>query len=123
MSNKGIKQEFRKCCLLIPSSIALSGLAVLIYQSWFWLKLGSWKPLTSKLVLNKVLPTDFLHWLHNPHSWLGLRKLISPFFNFPLALFLLLVGLAILQLVAKIFDLFSKPEKIEITDTKGWRTR
>jgi hypothetical protein len=123
MSKKGIKQKFRKCCLLIPSSIALSGLAVLIYQSWFWLKLGSWKPLASKLVLNKVLPANFLHWLHNPESWLGLKKIISPFFNFPLALFLLLAGLFILQLTTKIFDLFSKPEKIEITETRSWRTR
>ncbi len=122
MAKKGIKQKFRKCCLLIPSSIAVSGLAVLAYQSWFWLKLGCWKPLDSRLVLNKVLPADFLHWLHNPNSWSGLKKIISPFFNLPLALFLILAGLAILHLVAKFFDLFSKPEKIEVIDTRSWRT-
>ena len=122
MSNKGITQKFRKCCLLLPLLIVLSGVAVLAYQSLFWLKLGSWKPLASRLVLNQVLPANFLHWLHNPHSWLGLKKIISPFFNFPLALFLLLVGLVILQLVAKIFDFFSKPEKIEVIKTRSWRT-
>ena len=122
MVKRGIKQKFRKCCLLIPLSIALSGLAVLVYQSLFWLKLGYWKPLASRLVLNKVLPVDFLRWFHNPQSWLGLKKIISPFFNFPLALFLLLVGLVILQLVAKVFDFFSKPEKIEVIETKRWRT-
>ena len=116
-------QQLRKCCLLLPSSIALSGLIVLIYQDMFWLKMGTWKPLTSQLVLDQVMPANFLHWLHNPRSWLGLNKIISPFFNFPLALFLLLVGLAILQLTAKIFDLFSKPKKIEAIDTRRWRTR
>ena len=121
MIKKGIIQKLRKCCLLIPLSIALSGLAVLVYQSLFWLKLGSWKPLASSLVLDQFMPANFLHWLHNPHSWLGLNKIISPFFNFPLALFLLLVGLAILQLVAKIFDFFSKPEKIVVIDTRSWR--
>ncbi len=122
MAKKGIKQKLRKCCLLIPLSIALSGLAVLVYQSWFWLKLGCWNPLASRLVLNKVLPADFLHWLNNPHSWLGLKKIIYPFFNFPLALFLLLFGLVVLQLVAKIVDLFSKSEKIELVSTGSWRT-
>lgn len=122
MSKKGIVKKFRKCCLLIPLSIALSGLAVLMYQSWFWLKLGSWKPLASRLVLDKVLPVNFLYWLQNPHSWLGLKKIISPFFNFPLALFLLLAGLVILQFVAKIFDFFSKPDKIKVINTRSWRT-
>ncbi len=122
MAKKGIKQKFRQCCLLIPLSIALSGLAVLMYQSWFWLKLGCWKPLDSRLVLNKVLPAHFLYWLHNPRSWSGLKKIISPFFNLPLALFLILIGLVILHLVAKIFDLFSKSKKIEAIDTRSWRT-
>lgn len=122
MSKKGIIQKFRKCCLLIPLSIALSGLTVLMYQSWFWLKLGSWKPLASRLVLDKVLPADFLHWLHNPSSWSGLKKIISPFFNFPLALFLVLTGLVILQFVAKIFDFFSKSQQIKVIDTRSWRT-
>jgi len=120
MAKKRIK-KFRTFCQLIPLSIALTGLAVLGYQSFFWLKLGYWKPITARLLLNEILPADFLHWFHNPQSWLGLKKIISPFFNFPLALFLLLVGLAILQLVAKIFDFFSKPEKIVVIDTRSWR--
>jgi hypothetical protein len=122
MPKKGIIQQFRKCCLLIPLSIVISGLAVLVYQGLFWLKLGRWKPLASNLVLDQVLPVNSLYWLHNPHSWLGLKKIISPFLNFPLALFLLLVGLAILQLTAKIFDFFSKPEKIKVINKRRWRT-
>ena len=104
-------QQFRKLCLFLPFSIAISGMAVLAYQSYFWLKLGQWKSFDSMLVLNIVLPTKILQWLHNPSSWLGLRKIITPVFNFPLALFLLLFGLVNFLLIAKTFDSFSKPER------------
>ncbi len=121
MVQRGIKKRFRKFCLFLPLSIVISGLAVLMYQSLFWLKLGYWKPLSSKLVLNRILPAVFLNWLNNTESWLGIKKIINPFFNFPLALFLLLAGVVILHLAAKVFDFFSKPEKIEIIETRNWR--
>jgi hypothetical protein len=122
MAKQTIRQEIRKLFLSIPCSIALSGIAVLVYQSYFWMKLGHWKSLDSKLVLNRVLPVDFLQWLRNPNSWLGLKKVITPVFNFPLALFLLLFGLVAILFLAKIFDFFSKPEKIEPIDSRRWRT-
>lgn len=121
MAKQTIKQKFREFCLLIPFSIALSGIAVLAYQSFVWLEQGSWKALESRLVLYKVLPTNFLQWLHNPHSWSGLNKIISPIFNLPLALFLLVSGLVVLLLVAKTLDSFSKPEKKELVRTRSWR--
>ena len=121
MANKRTK-KFRTCCLLIPSSIVLSGLTVLGYQSFFWLKLGQWKPITSRLLLDKVLPVSFFQWLHSPYSWIGLKKIIYPVFNFSLALLLLLVGLIALLLVVRIFNLFSKPEKVEVLDRRKWRT-
>ena len=55
MAKQTIKQKFREFCLLIPFSIALSGIAVLAYQNYFWLKQGYWKPLGSRLVFDKVL--------------------------------------------------------------------
>ena len=122
MAKQTIRQEIRKLFLLIPVSIVLSGIAVLAYQGYFWMKLGHWKSLDSKLVLNKVLPINFLQWLRNPSSWLGLKKVITPVFNFPLALFLLLFGLIAILLLSKMFDLFSKPEKIGVLDSKSWRT-
>ncbi|MBN1805861.1 MAG: hypothetical protein JW837_11470 [Sedimentisphaerales bacterium] len=121
MVNTGTR-NFRTFCLLLPSSIALSGLAVLGYQSFFWLKLGYWKPIASKLLLNEILPINFFQWLHSPYSWIGLKKLIFPVFNIPLALFLLLVGLITLLLVSRIFSLFIKPEKIKVPDSRRWRT-
>ncbi len=117
-----IGQIFRVFCLLIAFSISLSGIAVLAYQSFVWLERGSWKALGSRLVLAKVLPTNFFQWLHNPHSWLGLNKIISPVFNSSLAMFLLVFGLVVLLLVAKTFDLFLKPEKKEQARVVVWRT-
>ena len=117
-----IGQKFRVFCLLVAFSIPLSGIAVLAYQSFIWLKQGYWEALGSRLVLNKVLPTNFLQWLHNPHSWSGLNKIISPVFNSSLAMFLLVFGLVVLLLVSKTFDLFLKPAKKEQARVKRWRT-
>jgi hypothetical protein len=126
MAKKTIGQQFRKLCLFIPFSIALSGMAVIAYQSYFWLKLGHWKPLDSRLILNIVLPTNFLQWLHNPSSWVGIKKVIVPVFNFPLAVFLLLFSFVVLLLITKTFDSFSKPERIKkievkLVRKKNWR--
>jgi len=118
-----IRQEIRRLFLSIPCSISLSGITILLYQTYFWMKLGHWKSLDSKLVLNKVLPMNFLHWLHNPSSWLGLKNVIAPVLDFPLALFLFLFGLIAILLLAKIFDLLFKSEKIEHIDSRHWRTR
>ena len=121
MATNRIK-KFRTCCILIPLSIVISGLAVLGYQSFFWLKLGHWKPIASRLLLNEILPANFFQWLHNPHSWIGLKKIICPVFNFSLALLLLLVGLIALLFVIRIFNIFSRPEKVEVLDRRKWRT-
>lgn len=122
MGKQTIGQKFRAFCLLVAFSIPLSGIAVLAYQSFVWLKQGYWEALESRLVLNKVLPTNFFQWLHNPHSWSGLNKIISPVFNSSLAMFLLVFGLVVLLLVAKAFDLFLKLAKEEQARVKRWRT-
>lgn len=111
MVKKTVGQIFSKFCLLIPFSIALSGIAVLVYQICFWATRGHWKPLGSRVVLNIILPTNFFQWVENPSSWLILNKIISPFFNFPLSLFLMVFGLVVLLLIVEVFDLFSKPKK------------
>jgi len=121
MNKKQSGQQFRKLCLSIPLSIALSGLAVLVYQGYFWLKQGYWKSLDSNMFLSKVLPANFLQWLHNPKSWLGLNKIVVPIFNLPMTLFLLLFGLVILLLADKISALFLKHDKTEPIGTRRWR--
>jgi hypothetical protein len=123
MALKTSGRQFRKICLSIPFSFALSGMAVLVYQSIIWARQGYWKSLGSRLVLNRILPSSFFHWLQNPKSWLGLKKIVFSVFNLPLALFLLLFGLVILLLVLKIFNFFSKPEKTESIERKTWRCR
>ncbi len=126
MGKQTIGQKFGAFFLLLAFSISLSGIAVLAYQSFVWLKHGYWKALESRFVLNNVLPTNFSRWLYNPESWLGLNKIISPVFKSSLAMFLLVFGLVVLLLIAKTFDLFSNPERIEkmeveIVGTRNWR--
>ncbi len=117
-----IGQKFRAFCLLLAFSISFSGIGVLAYQSLIWLKHGYWQALESKLVLNKVLPTNFLQWLHNPRSWSGLNKIISPVFNLSLAMFLLVFGLVVILLLAKVFDLFLRPTNGEQGREVRWRS-
>ncbi len=114
--------QFRKICLSIPFSLALSSGVVLVYQCIIWAKLGYWKSLGSSMVLNKVLPSSFFHWLRSPKSWIGLQKIVVSVFDLPLALFLLLFGLVILLLVHKTFAFFSKSEKTESIDRRKWRS-
>ena len=111
MVKKTVGQIFSKFCLLIPFSIALSGMAVLVYQICFWATRGYWKSLCSTVILNIILPFEFFQWLENPSSWLILKKIMLPFFNFPLSLFLLIFGLVVLLLVLNVFDLLSKHGK------------
>lgn len=126
MAKKTFGQKFRELCLSVPSMITLSGIAVLSYQGTLWFQKGRWQPLGSKLVLNHILPANFLHWLNDPHSWAGLKRVILHTFNWPLALFLFLFGMAVLLILIQIFDFFSKVEivkktEIEVAPTKNWR--
>jgi len=115
MVKQTIGQKFRAFCLFLAFSISLSGIAVLAYQSFVWLKYGYWKAFGSR-------PTNFFQWLHNPRSWSGLNKIIYPVLNSSLAMFLLVFGLVVFLLVAKTFDLFSKYWKKEQTRVARWRT-
>ncbi len=110
MALKTVGQKFSKFCPLIPLSITLSGIAVLFYQGFYWVIRGNWKPLCSKVVLDIILPTNFIQWLENLSSGL-MKKIISSFFNFPLSLFLLIFGVLVVLLVFTVFDLLSKHKK------------
>jgi hypothetical protein len=106
-----IVQKLSRFCLLIPLSIALSGMAVFVYQICFWATRGHWKPLGSRVILDIILPTSFLRWVENPGSWLILKKIMSVFLNYPLSLCMMVLGLAVLLFAVKVFDLSSKTEK------------
>lgn len=111
MAKKTAGQRFSKFYLLIPFSIALSGIGVLVYQICFWATRGHWKPISSRVVRDIILSTNFFQWVENPNSSLIVNKITSPFFNFSLSLFLMVFGLVVLLFVLKVFDLFSKSEK------------
>lgn len=112
MIKNTIGQKLSRFCLLIPLSIALSGMAVFVYQICFWATRGHWKPLDSRVILDIILPTSFFRWVENPGSWLTLKKIMSVFLNYPLSLCMMGFGLAVLLFAVKVkvFDLFSKPE-------------
>lgn len=111
MIKKTVRQKFSKLCPLIPLSIALSGIAVLVYQIWFLATRGFWKPLSLRAALDIILPAKFFQWIQNPGSWLVLKKIIYPFVNFPLSLFLMIFGMIVILLAFKIFNTSSKLEK------------
>jgi hypothetical protein len=111
MFTKTIRKRFGELCLLVPVSIVLSGIAVLVYQAWYWAAQGSWKPVASELMLDRILPHGFLKWLEEPHSWLIIKEILSPFFSVPLSLFLLTFGLVALLFAMRLYDTPAKEEK------------
>jgi hypothetical protein len=104
---------------LFPLSIAVCGVAVLAYQSYRWLTLGYWKPLTTSLVLDKVLPASFFQWLYSSNCWKGINNMVFFVLNSSLGLFLLIFSLVLRLFIAKFFKLCSRAATTE--DGRSWR--
>lgn len=78
----------------IPSYlIGLSGIGVLLYQVYFWLRNGTWKTMPAVLFLVHILPTKFMQWLTDETSWLGVKKMITYVCQSSLAGFLILFAM------------------------------
>ena len=73
-------------------AVSLSGLAVLGYQTFLFLRDGEWISY-SLLYLVKILPNGILLWARDPDSWFGLHKILN---DLPLSGDLLLVGSCII---------------------------
>jgi hypothetical protein len=110
MVKRTFGQKIRDTFLLVPTAMALSGMAVLMYQTYFWMSQGYWKPIGSRLLLDRVVPTRFFQWL-DANSWPALDKVVSWIFDSPLALFLLVSGLVVILLISKTLSLFSRSAK------------
>ena len=52
----------------------LAGLGILGYQGLFWLKHGTWKPITTFDILSNFLPLNFMKWVIVPTDWVGLSE-------------------------------------------------
>lgn len=73
-------------------AVALSGLAVLGYQTFLFLREGEWISYTL-LYLAKFLPDGISQWAIAPDSWFGVHKILNAS---PLSGGLLLVGVFII---------------------------
>jgi hypothetical protein len=65
---------------VVPGLI-MAGCLVLLYQVVFWLKHGTWEPITVFDAVFEVLPAPFKSWLLHPTNWLGLWKLVGYVFQ------------------------------------------
>jgi len=112
MIKKIIGKIINKLYVLIPLLIAITGISVFAYQVWFLAIRGHWKPLCSRIVLDIILPTNFVQWLDTPDSCLALNRIIFHLFNFPLSLSLIMLSLATLLLISKVSDLLKSEKSV-----------
>ena len=82
--------------------VVLSGIGIVSYQSVMWLQDGIWKELPLFSTFNYLLEGTALHgWVSDPQSWLGLHNMVVwSLENIPLALVLIVDGLAVMFIVA-----------------------
>lgn len=81
-------------------TLILAGIGIFGFQIFIYLKSGQWIELP--LLMVAFWPSEFVSWLYNPNSWIGLQKIIYGALELiPLSLFLVLVGAAITLYEAK----------------------
>jgi len=93
--------------MLVASLIILAGVGIVSYQSFMWLQDGVWKELPLFSAFNFLLEGTALHgWVSEPHSWLGLHNMVVWCLeNIPLALILIIDGMAVIFLVMAIMTM------------------
>lgn len=61
----------------VVPGIFMAGGGLLIYQGVFWLKHGTWEPITVYDAVYELLPAPFIAWLLHPTAWFGLYKIVG----------------------------------------------
>ncbi len=79
--------------------VVLSGIGVISYQVYVWLKFEHWVGLSVRDGLGYLVTpeTPTYRWIVNPDSWLGLYRLLD---LIPLSLYLVVLGIFISRLLA-----------------------
>ena len=82
--------------VFVATLFLLSGLGLISYQVFLWLKDGVWSEFPIVLVFNFLFENTWLHqWFSNPESWIGLQKVVEWLVeNVPLSLVLIVPALA-----------------------------
>jgi len=87
--------EWFEGILLLPcAGLVISGVAVLAYQMYLWLRNGYWTSFSALLLLRRVLPAQFFLWVKNS-DWHGVKKIILFVLDSSLAGFLIVSGVVL----------------------------
>jgi hypothetical protein len=81
----------------IATMVFCSGLGLLAYQVFLWIKDGAWTDYSVFVMFNFLLENTALHqWINQPESWLGLQRILFWLFeNTPLSLALIVPGIMV----------------------------
>jgi len=86
---------------LAGALLMLVPFVLLIYQGYFWLKMGHWTPFPAGKVLVPILPDSFLSWL-SADSWVGLKRIIIGAMDIPIGVYSFILGISIFLFCASI---------------------
>ena len=96
-TNKGVTwsdKAWQKIVNVLGVLLILAGLVIVGFQVFLYFKNGQWIELPL-LYLAAFGPDEFVTWLNNPTSWVGLHKIIYVLLSFiPLSMCSVLVGWA-----------------------------
>ena len=88
--------------IAFASLFLLSGLGLIGYQVFLWMKDGIWPEFSIEVVFNFLFEnTSLAQWLSSPESWFGLQKIVEWLLqNIPLSVALIIPSVLILSAVA-----------------------
>lgn len=90
---------------VIGAMMVLSGIGIVTYQAYIWLRLGKWRSFSFFDVLYpphgsstspnlySQLSDLFVYWLFSPTEWIGLKKILLYLLDLPISPFLVLIGI------------------------------
>lgn len=66
----------------------IGGIVIIIYQFYYWLKIGRWFSMPFSVILSKVISLNYLHHL----EWKGISKILLWIVKQPSSLLLIICG-------------------------------
>ncbi|KMP11977.1 hypothetical protein UZ36_02660 [Candidatus Nitromaritima sp. SCGC AAA799-C22] len=84
--------------MFVAGLFLLSGLGLVSYQVFLWLKDGMWPEFPIVIVFNFLFENTWLaQWLSSPESWIGLQKIVEWLLqNIPLSVALIIPAVAVI---------------------------
>ena len=85
--------------MAFSSLFLLSGIGLVVYQVFLWMKDGIWSEFQLMVVFNFLFENTLLfQWLNNPESWFGLQKVVEWLLqNIPLSIALIIPSVLIIS--------------------------